>query len=114
MPQTDFKTQLNAILKAIPHADLRKHLRHKFMQANKIPVSNTEALLNMAKTEIATYRYKMADYPELAEAFKRELTALSELFRTNQPLDEFGYHISPNDRMMWQAFVLGFLAAQAA
>ena len=56
----------------------------------------------------------MADYPELAEAFKRELTALSELFRTNQPLDEFGYHISPNDRMMWQAFVLGFLAAQAA
>lgn len=111
MPQTDFKTQLNAILKAIPHADLHKHLRNKFMQ---IPASSTEALLNMAKTEIATYRYKMADYPELAEAFKRELTALSELFRTNQPLDEFGYHISPNDRMMWQAFVLGFLAAQAA
>lgn len=113
MPQTEFKVQLNAILKTIPHADLRKNLRNKFMQANNIPVSNTEALLNMAKTEITAYRYKMADYPELAEAFNRETLATYNHLPKNE-LDQFGYHISPNDRMMWQAFVLGFLAAQAA
>lgn len=103
----ELTVKVNQLLKPIANKKLRNILKKQCNEMVGAGVSD-RAVLNNVKTDVFSYRYKMADYPHLRAAFE---SVMSEAFGGVRVwrLDEFGYHASLVERTHWCVFVFAAL-----
>lgn len=104
--------QINAILKPIAEKGLRDKLRERYLEWFANGRHDHDDLFANLQRDVASYRDKMADFPEERVLFN---AAQTEIYGKNHfnELDEFGYHIALIDRLQWLVFLRGMQIAQA-